>query len=141
MQTGDILFSHINSIDHLAKTAIFPGSAIPVVHGINLIRFQPKRDIVDPIFLLWSMKQDNFIEKAKAFAQRAVNQASIKVTDIRAMEIPLPPITRQQAIVAEIEAEQTLVAANSELIERFEKKIQATLARVWGEDEPALVEA
>jgi len=36
--------------------------------------------------------------------------------------------------VAEIEAEQALVAANRELITRFEKKIQATLARVWGTD-------
>ena len=35
-----------------------------------------------------------------------------------------------QAIVAKIDAEQTLVAANRELITRFEKKIQATLARV-----------
>jgi type I restriction enzyme M protein len=35
--------------------------------------------------------------------------------------------------VAEIEAEQALVYANSELIARFEKKIQATLARIWGE--------
>jgi len=39
----------------------------------------------------------------------------------------------QQAIVAEIEAGQVLVAANRELITRFEQKIQATLARVWGE--------
>ena len=41
--------------------------------------------------------------------------------------------TKQRAIVAEIEAEQALVAANRELITRFEQKIQATLARVWGE--------
>jgi len=33
------------------------------------------------------------------------------------------------------------VAANRELIARFEKKIQATLARVWGEDELAPAEA
>ena len=56
------------------------------------------------------------------------------------LEIPLPPLGTQQAIVAEIEAEQALVAANRELIARFEKKIQATLARVWGEDKPALGE-
>jgi type I restriction enzyme M protein len=47
---------------------------------------------------------------------------------------PLPPLATQQAIVAEIEVEQVLVAANRELITRFEKKIQATLARVWGEE-------
>jgi restriction endonuclease S subunit len=39
----------------------------------------------------------------------------------------------QQAIVAELEAEQALVAANRELIARMERKIQAVLDRVWGE--------
>jgi len=57
------------------------------------------------------------------------------------LPIPLPPLATQQSIVAEIEAEQALVAANRELIERFEEKIQTTLARVWGEDEPAPAEA
>jgi type I restriction enzyme M protein len=49
-------------------------------------------------------------------------------------QFPFPPLATQQAIVAEIEAEQALVAANSELITRFERKIQATLARIWGEE-------
>jgi len=46
--------------------------------------------------------------------------------------LPLSLAT-QRAIVAEIEAEQALVAANRELLTRFEQKIQATLARIWGE--------
>ncbi len=49
------------------------------------------------------------------------------------LSIPLPPLATQQEIVAEIEAEKALVAANHELIARFEKKIHVTLARVWGE--------
>ena len=49
-------------------------------------------------------------------------------------EIPRPPLATQRAIVAEIEAEQALVAANRELITRFEKKIQSTLSRIWGAD-------
>jgi type I restriction enzyme M protein len=61
---------------------------------------------------------------------------------LKQVKLPLPPLATQQAIVAEIEAEQALVAANRELIARFEKKIQATLARVWGEEEaPAAPEA
>ena len=43
----------------------------------------------------------------------------------------------QQVVGTESEAERALVAANHELIARFEKKIQATLARVWGEDAPS----
>jgi type I restriction enzyme M protein len=53
---------------------------------------------------------------------------------LKQVQLPLPPLDTQRAIVAEIEAEQTLVAANRELIARFEKKIQATLARIWGEE-------
>lgn len=52
---------------------------------------------------------------------------------IREFTISLPPLATQQTIVAEIEAEQALVAANRELIERFEKRIQAAIGRVWGE--------
>ncbi|MDP9359066.1 MAG: hypothetical protein M3R02_28050 [Chloroflexota bacterium] len=51
------------------------------------------------------------------------------------MFISVPPLALQQDIVAEIEAEQSLVAANRELTERFAKKIKSTLARVWGKDE------
>jgi len=38
----------------------------------------------------------------------------------------------QGTIVAEIEAEQALVAANRELIRRMEAKIKAAINRVWG---------
>jgi type I restriction enzyme M protein len=62
-------------------------------------------------------------------------QKNINIEILKTVEIPLPPLDIQQAIVAEIEAEQALVAANRELIARFEKKIQDTLARVWGEGE------
>lgn len=50
-------------------------------------------------------------------------------------------LATQQANVFEIEAEQALVAANRELITRFEKKFQATFARIWGENEPDAAEA
>jgi len=54
------------------------------------------------------------------------------------VQIPLPSLATQQAIVAEIEAEWALVSANGELVSRFETKIQATLARHWSEADAAL---
>ena len=47
------------------------------------------------------------------------------------LRIPLPPLKEQKAIVAEIEAEQSLVNSNRELANRMEKKIQLAIARVW----------
>lgn|GEM_PF-1594383 len=43
------------------------------------------------------------------------------------------PLATQKHIVAEIEAEQALVAANRELVTCFERKIEVTLVRVWEE--------
>ena len=71
----------------------------------------------------------------------AGNMPKINQRIVESIPIPLPPLATQQAIVAEIEAEQALVAANRELITRFEQKIQATLARIWGEAEPTATEA
>lgn len=106
-----------------------------------MIRLVIAADKADPHFVNAFMNSDNFQRGIKQFASRAIGQSNINAKNLAAYPIPLPPLATQQTIVAEIEAEQALVAANRELIARFEKKIQATLARVWGEDEPAAAEA
>ena len=88
-------------------------------------------DAIDKRYLLHLLEADS--EKIKSEG----NGIAMMHTTKGAMEVrkfPLPSLATQHAIVAEIEAEQALVNANRELIDRFEKKIQATLARVWGEE-------
>ena len=60
-------------------------------------------------------------------------QPQLPIRSLNEAKIALPPLATQQAMVAEIEAEQALVNGNRELITRFEQKIQTTLARAWGE--------
>ena len=57
---------------------------------------------------------------------------SMRKTVVEQHSIPVPPLDTQSEIIAELEAEQSIVGANRELIERFENKIQATVARVNG---------
>ena len=56
---------------------------------------------------------------------------SMRKTTVESHKIPLPPLFTQQAIVAEIEAEEALVSANRELVERMEQRIQDAIARIW----------
>jgi len=88
---------------------------------------------VDPYFLKYCL-DSTFADGIDHIVFGAAYKA-LTIEKLKEFKIPLPPLATQQAIVAEIEAEQALVAANRELITRFEKKIQATLARVWGEEE------
>ncbi|MDW9610745.1 N-6 DNA methylase [Sinorhizobium meliloti] len=123
MRSGDILFSHINSFDHLAKAALFEDKGISVVHGINLVRLRPDESKVHPKYLLVVLKSVAFVENARRFAQRAVNQASIKVSDIRAMEIPLPPLEVQHEIVAEVEGYQRVIDGARAVLDNYRPHI------------------
>jgi restriction endonuclease S subunit len=83
-------------------------------------------------FLSTYMLSDAFNQSIKGHYERA-SIPKINRSQLFGTEIPLPPLSEQQAIVAEIEAEQALVNANRELITRLEAKIQTTLSRIWGE--------
>ena len=85
-----------------------------------------------PIFYAHFFKSRDFAEMIKTVG-RGANIRNLSQGILNELKVPLPPLATQHAIVAEIEVEQALVTANRELSARFEKKIQATLARIWGE--------
>ena len=63
-------------------------------------------------------------------AQPKLNQKALN-----GIPIPIPEsLTERETIISEINSELKLVASNQELVERMEKKIQAAIARVWGEE-------
>ena len=80
-------------------------------------------------YLYW-----NLLSQHERNAMQSVGAIFKNLTthQVKEFKVHLPPLETQRAIVAEIEAEQALVNANLELIERFEKKIQDAIARVWG---------
>ena len=61
----------------------------------------------------------------------AVGVPKLALRRIETIRIPLPPLDVQREVAEDVEAEQALVDATRELIERFEKKIQDAIARVW----------
>ena len=132
---GDILFNRTNSFEHVGRTGIFDLDG-DYCFASYLIRLTISESNADPLFVNAFMNSDTFQQGIKQFASRAIGQSNINAKNLAAYPIPLPPLATQQAIVAEIEAEQALVAANRELITRFARKIQASLARVWGEEAP-----
>ncbi len=106
----------------------------------DLIAFRPVSGEISSKFLFYVLKT-----KASSILEEGIKPGvtvqSFYNGFFRDYAIPKPTSSVQNAIVSEIEAEQGLVANNRELIARFEKKIQTTLARVWGEDNAASAEA
>ena len=118
LQFGDILLSHINSFEHLAKSAIYKFSE-KVIHGVNLIKFRADKEKINPEYAIYIFKSPLFIEKAKSYAQKAVNQASIKVADLKTIQIPLPPLEVQEEIVKELDGYQAVIDGAQKVIDNW----------------------
>lgn len=100
------------------------------------VKAMKPHESINSTFLRVMLKQEE-PQFRKILETAAHGTLKINTDDLSEIKFPLPPLATQQAIVTEIESEQALVDANRELITRFEQKIQATLARIWGEDEAA----
>jgi type I restriction enzyme M protein len=129
-EKGDILYSKNGTIG-IAKLIDWEWEFSIFV---SLCLIKPKRDVVDPQYLTCFLNSDMAYAQATA-RSKSGTVTNLHLVDIKTIKIPVPPRDMQRAIVAEIEAEKALVSANRELIARFEKKIQAAMSRVWGDDE------
>ncbi|HEY5743340.1 MAG TPA: N-6 DNA methylase [Chryseolinea sp.] len=133
LQRGDVVLTTRGTI---GNTGLYDESVEFDNIRINsgMLIFRPDSAKLSGSFLFHFFQSENFYSQRDAIVSGSA-QPQLPIRSLNEATIPLPPLAMQQAIVAEIEAEQALVAANRELISRMEKKIQATLARVWGEEE------
>lgn len=130
LKAGDILMSLTGNVGRVGRLQPEHEPAL-LNQRVAHIELKPEAEIL-PEFLFAILNSDKFEDDAIK-AATGVAQANLSSNWVNEYPIPLPPLAEQQAIVAEIEAEQALVNANRELITRFEAKIQTTLSRIWGD--------
>ena len=134
---GDLVIALTRSIiSNGLKVAVVPNEYHLSLLNQRVASIREIENISSNKFIYFSLCSDSAYRYIEEKA-RSLMQPNLSINDLKKLKIPLPPLATQQAIVAEIEAEQALVAANRELITRFEQKIQATLARIWGEEVPS----
>ena len=128
---GDILVARTGAT--FGKTMLFEAD-YPAVFASFLIRLRFPGNRVQPRFYWAFAQSDGYWSQARALMTGG-GQPQFNGNALKQIKLPLPPLEMQNAIVAEIEAEQALIDANKQLIERFEAKIKAVINRVWGSTE------
>ena len=132
---GDIALSHINSLEHVGKTALIDNSLLPLVHGMNLLRIRVnKRMILPKYFQLYTRGYD-YKKFVVDRVNRAVNQVSLNQKNLSDVPMPIPPLKEQHRIVDKIESLFEKLDKAKELIEEvrddFEKRKSAILEKAF----------
>lgn len=131
VRPGDVLLSTVRP--NLKAFTLLKDVRERAVASTGFAVLRGRADILDPVFLLACVSADSAVEQMVGLMGKGA-YPSINQSDVASIRIPLPPLTTQKTIAAEIEEEQALVTANRELITRMEKRIQDILVRVWGEE-------
>jgi type I restriction enzyme M protein len=128
---GDVLLSTVRpNLKAFTLLQELPERAVAST-GFAVLRSDHNRMI--PKYLLESIRSDAAVNQMVSMMGKGA-YPSINQRDVSAVRIPLPDLSTQRTIVAQIEGEQRLINVNKELIRLFEAKIKATINRVLGEE-------
>lgn len=120
LNIGDILFSNINSVSHIGKTAIILSNN-SLYHGMNLLRIVSSKRLI-PHYLFYTLNTYKYRNYFKSICNQAVSQASINQTELSKTNISLPSLPEQQKIADFL----------SSLDEKIgQTKAELEKARVW----------
>lgn len=125
---GDLLVNRVNSRELVGKTAVIPTGLERCVFESKNIRVRVRRDLVDPRFVsfaLLSLGRSHFDRNA----QQVVGMASISQPQVASFKLPLPPLTEQRRIVAEIEKQFTRLDAGVAALRRTQANLKRYRSR------------
>jgi type I restriction enzyme M protein len=133
-QNGDIYLQRGNTKDLVGTAAMFNVDCCNFIYPDLMIRVRADETEILSQYLLYTLQSESVREYLKRSAVgSAGNMPKINQNIVANIPVPLPPLEVQEQIIGEIDAEQAIINANRELIERFEKKVQMAINKVWGE--------
>ena len=125
---GDILVARTGAT--YGKTMMFEED-YPSVFASYLIRLRLPSERIHPRYYWVFAQSEAYWNQAKALVTGG-GQPQFNGNALKRIVLPIPPISEQERIVAEIEAEQSLASANEDLIRRIRKKVESIIDQVWG---------
>lgn len=133
LKDGDILMSHINSVSHLGKVAIFENIDINIIHGMNLLVLKGDKSKIFPKYSYYYFITNKFKKQLIPITKKSVNQASFNISDLKELEIPLPSYENQIRIANLLEKIETTIAERKNAIDLLDELVKATFHQMFGD--------
>ena len=139
LNEGDILMSHINSMKFLGRAVAYvKKNNETIIHGMNLLRLVPTSEVFSP-FMVYQFQTSIFRNQIQQISHQSVNQASFNITNLKGLNVLVPPLSEQQSIVDYLDsvfAKIDAMNANAEkALNEAKALFQASLKEMLGSKE------
>lgn len=134
LEEGDLLMSHINSVQYLGRTVLYVKEADEtIIHGMNLLRLKARRDVINPVYARYCFYGHSFRSKVGNITKKSVNQASFAVKDLKQIKIEVPSLSEQDQIVKVLDKLQNLIAMRNDELSALDDFIKARFVELFGD--------
>jgi type I restriction enzyme S subunit len=127
LNEGDILFNRTNSAELVGKSAVYPGGR-QAVFASYLIRIVAHPDRALPHFVVAYINSPLGRQYIESQLTRAIGQVNVNAQKLKAMPLPVPPLSEQRRIVEHLDAVQAQIAE----LKRIQAESTAELERLEG---------
>jgi type I restriction enzyme S subunit len=121
---GDILFARITPCMENGKIAIARNLTNGIGAGSTEYHVIRPNEALEPVYLLRYLLQQRIRQDARAVMQGAAGQLRVPASFLRELPVPLPPMSEQRRLIAEIETHYTNGDAAVALLQRAKANLK-----------------
>lgn len=133
LKEGDILLSHINSVTHLGKCAIYDNPTGKLIHGMNLLMLRANKELILPKYLYYVLNSKQFKVQLPKITKKSVNQASMTVADIGNLCLTIEEnINQQQKIIDILDKADEIRKKKKQANEKLDEFLKSIFKEMFG---------
>jgi len=133
LEVGDLLVVRTNgSPDLVGRCAVFEGASGPCAFASYLIRMRVDRKKADPRFMAFFLASTHGRDAISAIRRTSAGQFNVNSENLRAIQVPLPPVAAQERIAERLQEQQVVarsIAAEQAVRLSESAKLRAAVLR------------
>ena len=134
LQDGDLLMSHINSVQYLGRTIEYKKIGDEtIIHGMNLLLLKANRSIILPTYAQFFFKSPYFKGQLANITKKSVNQASFNVKDLKRIKVSLPTVDEQSKVVDKLLKIRSIIEQRQQELDKLDELVKARFVEMFGD--------
>ena len=129
LNIGDLLFSNINSVEHIGKIAYIDKN-YDLYHGMNLLRIVFNKNLCSK-YLYYILTERKYKKLFEKLCNKAVSQASINQTELGKIKVYVPCLEEQQKIADFLSIIDTKIEKISDELENLKEFKKGLLQQMF----------